>query len=70
MCESLKQKLFLGLTILTVSCSLWAQKPHPPEVQKEWDEKVAEAMPSVKVVIKPKKIRKINLCIFLLSLDQ
>ncbi|MDD7983375.1 ThuA domain-containing protein [Lentisphaera marina] len=47
------------ISLLGMSASLLAQKPHKAEVQKSFDAKVVAAMPQVKALAKPAKARKI-----------
>ena len=56
---SFSKKSFFTLALISMGVSSMAQKPHSAEVQKQWDAKVAQAVPSVKAVTKAKKARKI-----------
>ncbi len=63
--ETMKTHLFstllFGTTVLCLSVSAWAQRPHTAEKQAEFDADVIAAMPLVSVMAKPMTARKILL---------
>ena len=56
---SIIKKSLTAALVFSCSASVLAQRPHAPAKQKEYDKKVAAAMPSLKVAVKPKKARRV-----------